>query len=300
MLSEIEVAQFRSRIDDLLREGKPTDWQRQFLSDMSTKLGRHGVRTKLSDKQLAILRRLTEVNGSSPQLKVVEDNARPQTYRSSQRGTIGGGPTVGRSPFRRNPLRIRNPLRPRNPFRPRYPLRSRSLTGGKPALLLFAIIMVLGMIGGLLNNGPGTPQNPPNFSSVPDSSKPSTISSKASFSITDGDTIRMTDGTRVRLVGFNTPEKFEPQCSKEAVLGNRASERLKELVATAETTSVMLVACACKPGTQGTRRCNYGRSCGTLAVNGRDVGNTLIAEGLAVPFVCGESGCPRTPRPWCG
>jgi hypothetical protein len=41
------------------------------------------------------------------------------------------------------------------------------------------------------------------------------------FSITDGDTIRMSDGTPVRLVGFNTPEKFEPQCDSEAVLGNR-------------------------------------------------------------------------------
>lgn len=41
------------------------------------------------------------------------------------------------------------------------------------------------------------------------------------FSVTDGDTIRMSDGTPVRLVGFNTPEKFEPQCDREAALGNR-------------------------------------------------------------------------------
>jgi hypothetical protein len=26
----------------------------------------------------------------------------------------------------------------------------------------------------------------------------------------------------------------------------------------------------------------------------------LIEEGLAVPFVCGATRCPRTPRPWCG
>jgi hypothetical protein len=25
----------------------------------------------------------------------------------------------------------------------------------------------------------------------------------------------------------------------------------------------------------------------------------LIAEGLAVPFQCGETRCPKTPRPWC-
>jgi endonuclease YncB( thermonuclease family) len=102
------------------------------------------------------------------------------------------------------------------------------------------------------------------------------------------------------LVGFNTPEKFEPQCSAEAALGNRASARLKELVTGAGTTEVNLVPCACKPGTEGTKRCNYGRSCGTLSVDGRDVGQTLIAEGLAVSFICGATRCPPTPRPWCG
>jgi hypothetical protein len=45
--------------------------------------------------------------------------------------------------------------------------------------------------------------------------------------------------------------------------------------------------------------CNHGRACGTLRSNGRDVGAILIAEGLAVPFVCGATSCPKTPRPWC-
>lgn len=119
-----------------------------------------------------------------------------------------------------------------------------------------------------------------------------------SFTVTDGDTVRMSDGTRVRLVGFNTPEKFEPRCSREAALGNRASERLRELVASG-TPRVTRVACSCKPGTEGTSRCNYGRSCGTLTVDGRDVGEILISEGLAVSFVCGDTSCPSTPRPWC-
>ncbi|WP_315855757.1 thermonuclease family protein [Rhizobium leguminosarum] len=118
------------------------------------------------------------------------------------------------------------------------------------------------------------------------------------FSVTDGDTIRMSDGTSVRLVGFNTPEKFEPQCDREATLGNRATDRLRELVSTGKAT-VSKVACSCKPGTEGTDRCNHGRSCGTLRVDGRDVGQTLIAEGLAVPFICGRNSCPPTPRPWC-
>ncbi|MBY5744650.1 thermonuclease family protein [Rhizobium leguminosarum] len=119
------------------------------------------------------------------------------------------------------------------------------------------------------------------------------------FSITDGDTIKMDDGTPVRLIGFNTPEKFEPRCDHERELGIRASKRLVEIVSSGKST-VTRVACSCKLGTGGTSKCNYGRSCGILRVDGRDVGQTLISEGLAVPFICGAGGCPPTPRPWCG
>lgn len=119
-----------------------------------------------------------------------------------------------------------------------------------------------------------------------------------SFTITDGDTIRLDDGTRVRLNGFNAPESIKPQCDREAILGNRAKERLQELVATGRT-HVSQIQCSCRPGTEGTQQCNYGRSCGVLSVNGRDVGQILISEGLAVPYQCGPTSCPRSPRPWC-
>jgi micrococcal nuclease len=77
-----------------------------------------------------------------------------------------------------------------------------------------------------------------------------------------------------------------------------ATRRLEELVA-GGSLDFEKVACSCRPGTEGTNRCNYGRSCGTLRANGRDVGDTLIAEGHAVPFVWGATSCPRTPRPCC-
>jgi hypothetical protein len=48
---------------------------------------------------------------------------------------------------------------------------------------------------------------------------------------------------------------------------------------------------------EGTNTCNFGRRCGTLQVNGVDVGATLISEGLAVRFVCGATSCPKLPRP---
>ena len=119
-----------------------------------------------------------------------------------------------------------------------------------------------------------------------------------SYSVIDGDTIRLDDGTRVRLNGYNAPESHKPQCDREAILGNRAKERLEELSATGRT-QVLQVPCACKPGTEGTDRCNYRRSCGILTINGRDAGKILISQGLAVPFVGGVERCPRTPRPWC-
>jgi endonuclease YncB( thermonuclease family) len=58
------------------------------------------------------------------------------------------------------------------------------------------------------------------------------------------------------------------------------------------------VACACRDGTEGTRRCNYGRLCGTLTVDGRDVGDVLIGEGLAHRYTCSGDRCPRRPG-WC-
>lgn len=101
-----------------------------------------------------------------------------------------------------------------------------------------------------------------------------------------------------RLVGFNAPETYNARCAKESELGQRATARLVELVATSDLDFVK-VPCACKPGTEGTDACNYGRSCGILRADGRDVGEILISEGLAVPFACGPTRCPRTPRPWC-
>lgn len=117
--------------------------------------------------------------------------------------------------------------------------------------------------------------------------------------VIDGDTIRIGHKQPdVRLVGFNAPETRRAQCDPEEKLGAKATRRLRELTH-AGNLDFEFVACSCPPGTEGTESCNYGRRCGTLKANGRDVGATLIAEGLAVPFVCSGTKCPATPRPWC-
>jgi endonuclease YncB( thermonuclease family) len=117
--------------------------------------------------------------------------------------------------------------------------------------------------------------------------------------VIDGDTIRVYHKQpNVRLVGFNAPETRRAACQAERELGAKATRRLRDLVR-AGNLDFVYVACSCPHGTEGTFACNYGRDCGTLKSNDRDVGAILVEEGLAVPFVCGVTRCPKTPRPWC-
>jgi endonuclease YncB( thermonuclease family) len=117
--------------------------------------------------------------------------------------------------------------------------------------------------------------------------------------VIDGDTINVFHvQPNVRLVGFNAPESSNAACEAEHQLGVRAAQRLRELVHAGHLDFVY-VECSCPASKQGTQFCNWGRDCGTLKSNGRDVGSIPIAEGLAVPFVCGATSCPKTPRPWC-
>jgi micrococcal nuclease len=114
--------------------------------------------------------------------------------------------------------------------------------------------------------------------------------------VLDGDTIRVA-GETFRLVGFDAPETYRAQCPSERELGNRATFRLRQLVA-GDGLDLERVACSCPMGTEGTRRCNYGRSCGILRARGQDVGAVLIAEGLARVYMCGRTSCPLR-EPWC-
>jgi len=121
----------------------------------------------------------------------------------------------------------------------------------------------------------------------------------ADVRVLDGDTIAVFNKQpNVRLVEFNAPETDRAACPAERELGIRAKDRLFALVRAGNLT-FEYVRCSCPAGTHGTPACNYGRDCGTLKSNGRDVGNILIDEALAVPFKCHATGCPKTPRPWC-
>lgn len=101
--------------------------------------------------------------------------------------------------------------------------------------------------------------------------------------VVDGDTIRL-DGEKIRLVGFNTPEISEPACAAEAAKGEQAKNRLLELL---NSGSLAFAATADRD------RDRYGRLLRSVTVNGRDVADTLISEGLAEPYSGGQK------RDWC-
>jgi len=123
------------------------------------------------------------------------------------------------------------------------------------------------------------------------------LNSALSISVVDGDTVRA-NGQTYRLAGFDTPESGSlARCERERKLADVATSRLRQLIANGQP-SLERVPCSCPPGTEGTQQCNYGRLCGRLQADGRDVGAILISEGLARPYVCGQTGCPRR-QSWC-
>jgi micrococcal nuclease len=85
-------------------------------------------------------------------------------------------------------------------------------------------------------------------------------------------------GQRYRLIGFDTPETRFADCADERAMGNRATRRASELVATARELTLHVH--------EGRDR--YGRGLAELKVDGRDLGRVLIEEGLARAYHGGK------------
>ena len=118
-----------------------------------------------------------------------------------------------------------------------------------------------------------------------------------SIVVVDGDTIDV-GPHRYRMVGYDTPEIRTPRrkvSADERALATIAKERFAELLRSGPL-DLTEVACSCPASTLGTDKCNGGRKCGVLLLNGRNIGETLIAEELAVPFHCGKTKCQRMPN----
>jgi len=101
--------------------------------------------------------------------------------------------------------------------------------------------------------------------------------------VIDGDTIDHGDDS-YRLVGFDTPETYRPQCAAEKALGLKAKSRLTELIQTAGQINLEIENDIDR----------HGRFLAVGRVGGHDVGTTLISEGLAREYWGGKrlSWCP--------
>ena len=100
--------------------------------------------------------------------------------------------------------------------------------------------------------------------------------------VVDGDTIYL-EGQKIRIAGIDAPETHDYGCPEELALGDRATDRLQQLLNGGAVTLSSI----------DRDEDVYGRKLREVAVDGSDVGDTLISEGLARPYGGGR-------RSWCG
>lgn len=99
--------------------------------------------------------------------------------------------------------------------------------------------------------------------------------------VVDGDTIWL-EGQNIRIADIDAPETHEPRCPAEKSLGERATQRLQELVNSGPVTLQSI----------DRDEDSYGRKLRLVYVSGTSVGDTLVSEGLARYYGSGK-------RPWC-
>ena len=100
--------------------------------------------------------------------------------------------------------------------------------------------------------------------------------------VVDGDTFWMA-GEKIRIADIDTPQTHPARCPEEARLGAAATQRLQTLLNSGAVTLHSI--------DRDTDR--YGRKLRRVEVNGRGVGDMLVAEGLARPYRGRRMG-------WCG
>jgi micrococcal nuclease len=106
--------------------------------------------------------------------------------------------------------------------------------------------------------------------------------------IIDGDTVAI-GHERVRLLDIDAPETSKPRCEAELARGLEAKSRLRQLVRGASLVTV--------DRTGEIDR--YGRTLGRLKVDGRDVGDILMREGMAVRWTAGRQSWEQRAQHWC-
>lgn len=90
--------------------------------------------------------------------------------------------------------------------------------------------------------------------------------------IVDGDTLAVwRERVSVRITGIDTPE-IHGQCADEKAAAAKARDRLQAIVGAAKRVEIH----ECKPGAD-----KFGRMLCRLSADGNDVGDQLVAEGIA-------------------
>jgi micrococcal nuclease len=101
--------------------------------------------------------------------------------------------------------------------------------------------------------------------------------------VVDGDTFWLA-GEKIRIADIDTPETHPSGCAAEADLGNRATERLRELLNAGSFTLALI----------DRDRDKYGRKLRIVERGGASLGSVLVSEGLARPYAGGYR------ESWCG
>ena len=108
----------------------------------------------------------------------------------------------------------------------------------------------------------------------------------AATRVIDGDTIDL-NGMPIRILKIDTPETFRSRCDNEHALGLKAKERLIELLDGAEVTY------------RATGYDRWGRVLAYVYADEIDVGQELLDEGLALPYLPGPKDKARRLAVWC-
>ncbi len=99
--------------------------------------------------------------------------------------------------------------------------------------------------------------------------------------VVDGDTFWI-GGEKVRIAGIDAPETHPSRCPQEARLGRQATTMLRDLLNGGAITLTRI----------DRDRDSYGRLLRNVAVDGQDVGEAMIAAGVAREYGGGR-------QPWC-
>jgi hypothetical protein len=111
----------------------------------------------------------------------------------------------------------------------------------------------------------------------------------SSLAVLDGDTAALKGKDRIRLLGVDAPETYDSRCERELLLGLKAKKRFAELLAAGPVRI------------ERREKDAFRRTLAYVTLSdGRDVGRTMLEEGLVLPHRPGEEAAAERLAQWCG